>query len=189
VSVLARKVNKWWIIAGGVIFLLILLRKLGFLLFKLKTQGMQPITLFNGKQTFRLCDTGGCGHFGAPRNRSGGTVGTHKGQDILCTPGALVTAPFAGKITRLSVPYEGDSRFSGVVLEVNPALLVKIMYMQPKSGIVGKTVEPGEALGTCQNISLKYGAAVPAHLHVEVHENQLGVWVKVDPAPYLNTES
>lgn len=187
-NVLATIPRKWWIIAG-VIFLLMLLRKIGFLLFKIKGADMQPITLYNGKQTPRLCDTGGCGNFGARRNRPAG-VGTHKGQDILCTPGALVTAPFAGKIISLSVPYEDDRRFSGVVLEVNPALRVKIMYMQPKSGIVGKTVEPGDTLGTCQNISIKYGTAVPPHLHVEVHEQQLpNVWVKVDPAPYLNTES
>jgi murein DD-endopeptidase MepM/ murein hydrolase activator NlpD len=179
-------VNKWWLIGGALLLLMILVRKLGFLLFRLKNKGanMHPITLYNGKQILRECDSGGCGHFGASRNRAGGS-GTHKGQDIRCTPGATVYAPFAGTISRLSVPYADDSRFSGVVLEVNPALIVKIMYMQPKSGIVGQTVEPGDTLGTCQNISLKYGTAVPAHLHVEVHEFQLGVWVKVDPAPYL----
>lgn len=183
-SVLA-KTNKWWIIGGGVLLLLIMVRKLGFLLFKLKTSGitMQPITLFNGKQTRRGCDTGGCGHYGAPRTRSY-EVGKHEGQDILCTPGATVYAPFAGTITRLSVPYK-DDRFSGVVLQINPALIMKIMYMQPTPGIVGKTVAPGDVLGTCQNISQKYGASVPAHLHIEVHEKQLGVWVKVNPEPYI----
>lgn len=151
---------------------------------KLQNSTYSPITLYNGLQTRRLCDSGGCGNYGASRTRADG-IGKHNGQDILCTPGANVMAPFAGKIISLSTPYADDNRFSGVALQVNPALLVKIMYMQPKVGIVGKEVTAGGVIGNCQNISLKYGAVVPPHLHIEVQEKQLGTWVKVNPDPYI----
>lgn len=147
---------------------------------KITNATFSPITLYGGIQTKRGCDLGGCGKFGASRTRPDG-VGKHEGQDILCLVGADVMAPYAGTIERLSIPYKDDNRYSGVVLRVNAALIIKIMYMQPISGIVGKKVVAGGVLGTCQNISNKYGATVPPHLHVEVHE-----WgVKVDPEPYI----
>lgn len=171
--------DKWWILAGIIAFAMIF-RKIGFWMVKVQNATFSPITLYNGQQTRRLCDSGGCGNYGARRTRADG-VGTHNGQDILCTPGAQVRAPYAGKIIGLSTPYATDNRYSGVKLQVNAALLIKIMYMQPLPGIVGKEVQAGEVLGHCQNISLKYGAAVPAHLHIETHE--LGI--PVNPEPYI----
>jgi murein DD-endopeptidase MepM/ murein hydrolase activator NlpD len=169
--------KKYWVFAG-VIIALVIIRKLGFWLTTFKSYS--PITLYNGKQTARGCDKGGCGKWGAPRTRADG-IGKHEGQDILCTVGSNVMAPYDGVIERLSVPYPDDARYSGVVLRVNAALIIKIMYMQPASGIVGQKVSAGQVIGICQNISIKYGTNVPPHLHVEVHE-----WgVKVNPEPYI----
>lgn len=154
-----------------------LIGALAFILMGFKKKSVKAITIFNGKMVARKCDAGGCGYFGA--DRDGGTR-EHLGQDLLCVPGSNVFAAFDGTVQRTIDPY-GDGKFSGLQILCTNGITLRIMYMNPLAGIVGQKVKAGQLIGTAQNISLRYGSHVPAHLHVEtIVGGKL-----VDPAQYL----
>ena len=136
------------------------------------------ITFFNGKMRRRGCDGGGCGHFGASRDNG---TRQHKGLDILCVVDSEVYSPFNGLVIDTVDAY-GDGKYLGLnILEIDLNVNCKIMYFEPLSGLKGQIVEVGQLLGYCQNISAKYGAHVPPHLHIEIIKNGS----KIDPEPYL----
>lgn len=113
-------------------------------------------------------DAKGDGHFGA--SRSGGTR-PHNGVDLEITKGENVYAPFEGTITKQAYPYENDRKFTGVHLTRADGLKLKVFYMQPRAGIIGKKVNIGDVIGTAQAISEKYGSPMHDHIHVEVWKN------------------
>lgn len=113
-------------------------------------------------------DAAGDGNFGA--SRSGGTR-KHKGIDLIVTKGDNVYAPFAGTITKKAYPYASDTKFTGLHLTRADGLKMKVFYMIPKAGIIGKRVNAGDVIGTAQAISEKYGPPMKDHLHVEIWIN------------------
>jgi len=113
-------------------------------------------------------DASGNGHYGA--SRDGGSRG-HNGVDLLVTKGQPVFAPFAGTITKQAYPYSDDRKYTGVHLTRPDGLKIKVFYMLPKPGIIGKSVSAGEEIGRAQAISEKYGAPMKDHVHVEVWNN------------------
>lgn len=110
-------------------------------------------------------DAKGDGHFGA--SRDGGNRG-HNGVDLEVIKGQPVYAPFAGTITKQAYPYADDRKFTGVHLTRPDGLKIKVFYMLPKPGIIGKAVNAGDEIGRAQAISEKYGAPMKDHIHVEV---------------------
>lgn len=114
-----------------------------------------------GKTTVRS-DSKGDGHYGASR---GGRM--HDGTDYPCTPGQQVVAPIAGTVLREAVPYADDAKYRGVVIQGAHAR-VKMFYLLPDKALIGKRVTQGQTIGTAQDISAKYGAAMTPHIHLQV---------------------
>jgi len=110
-------------------------------------------------------DASGSGRFGSSR---GGGSRKHNGVDLEVIKGQPVYAPFAGTVTKQAYPYEGDRKFTGLHLTRADGVKMKIFYMLPKPGIVGKTVNAGDEIGRAQDISEKWGAPMKPHIHVEI---------------------
>jgi len=104
----------------------------------------------------------GSGKFGAPRGWR-----THEGQDNECVPGQDVLAPITGKLVRVVYPYGKDSPYRGVLIQA-PHVMVKVMYIEPDTSLVGKRVEEGQVIGKAQDISQKYGGGMKPHVHWSV---------------------
>lgn len=120
-------------------------------------------------------DTAGYGHYHASRGNR-----LHQGVDLVVVPGAPVRSPINGTVTREARPYPGES-WSGIVIEGEGGLQVKIFYMRPTPGIIGRQVRTGDLLGTAQAISLRYTPNMIDHVHVEYLLNGRNV----DPTPFL----
>ena len=106
----------------------------------------------------------------------------HHGIDILCQPGQVVRAPFAGRITQLVYPYPTDHRWQGFELQNSGnSLSARVYYCIPTAGLIGQSVQQGQAIATAQAIATKYGPGMKNHLHLELRKNG----VVVDPTPYF----
>ncbi|MCE2747167.1 MAG: M23 family metallopeptidase [Burkholderiales bacterium] len=70
---------------------------------------------------------------------------------------------------------EGLGRYEGYI--------VKLFYVDPTKGIVGKTVKQGELIGTAQDLTIKY-PGITNHIHFEItfKGNQ------IDPSRFLEQE-
>jgi murein DD-endopeptidase MepM/ murein hydrolase activator NlpD len=110
-------------------------------------------------------DASGSGRFGSSR---GGGSRLHNGVDLEVTKGQPIYAPFAGTITKQAYPYADDRKFTGLHLTRQDGIKVKMFYMLPKPGLIGKAVTAGQEIGRAQDISEKYGAPMKPHIHVEV---------------------
>ncbi len=120
--------------------------------------------------TIRKKDKWGEGHYGASRgNRK------HNGIDIVAQLGKDVLSPIEGKVVRVSYPYASDLSYAGLLIDglgVHKGIEVKIFYMKPSPNIVGKTVRPGQKIGSVQNLSPKY-PGITNHIHIEIKQNGL----------------
>ena len=118
-------------------------------------------------------DAAGDGHFGAPRGAR-----THRGVDYSCYYGEPVSAPIAGKVTRIAMPYANDSKFLGVEI-VNSEYVAKMFYFDPNYSVIGGYVKEGDTIGYAQSISTKYnGPGKPVmtdHIHLQVKRK--GIYV------------
>ena len=114
-----------------------------------------------GKTNVRS-DSKGDGHYGASR---GGRM--HDGTDYPCTPGQPVVAPIDGTVIREAAPYADDAKYRGVVIQGAHAR-VKMFYLIPDKALIGKRVSQGQAVGTAQDISAKYGQAMIPHIHMQI---------------------
>lgn len=114
-------------------------------------------------------DAGGDGHYNSSR------IGrVHQGTDVRCKDGQPVYAPFSGKVIREAVPYADDKRWRGIVIVSDAAKYeCKLFYCYPGADIVGTTVERGQLIGYCQDISRKYTSGVTNHLHIEIRKGGL----------------
>lgn len=120
-------------------------------------------------------DSQGDGHYQS--SRSGGR--SHKGVDLRVKKGQNVVSPVDGLVERMAYPYPKDLKWEGLYLKGNHGIDVKIFYIEPLTGIVGKSVKRGDRVGIAQKISDKYNAQMLDHIHVEA-------WVKggaVNPEP------
>lgn len=115
----------------------------------------------------RAKDNHGSGEFGA--SRSSGTR-KHKGIDLVVKPNQRVYSPIQGRLERYSMPYQNDSRYSGVVIRgrgVDRDKMVKIFYVKP-AVTQGESLEAGQFIGFAQDISLKY-PGMTKHIHLELY--------------------
>jgi murein DD-endopeptidase MepM/ murein hydrolase activator NlpD len=111
-------------------------------------------------------DASGDGHFGS--SRDGGSR-RHNGVDLLVNKGQQIFAPFDGIITKQAYPYSDDRKFTGIHLTSPTGVKMKVFYMLPTAGIIGKSVKKGDVVGTAQAISEKYGPPMQDHVHVEIY--------------------
>ena len=146
-----------------IIVVLVILAILSVISRKMKTTANSVSSILSSLKI--RVDGKGDGHYGA--SRDGGSRG-HNGVDLLVTKGQPVFAPFAGTITKQAYPYSDDRKYTGVHLTRPDGLKIKVFYMLPKPGIIGKAVNAGEEIGRAQAISEKYGAPMKDHIHVEV---------------------
>jgi hypothetical protein len=130
---------------------------------------LEPLTIRN--------DAKGKGHYGASRSGH-----RHQGVDYACQPGQAVLAPFAGRITRVAYPYQGDTKLKGLVLlSTDGRTEAKLFYVVPVG--IGVDVQAGERLGTAQKVSDKWGNGMLDHVHIEVRVDG----TLVDPALFFTT--
>lgn len=132
-------------------------------------------------------DEAGHGEFHAsrPANKSG----LHEGVDIEAVPGELVYAPVSGTVTKLGTVYPGDSVYQYVEVFTDDKRNVRLLYVLP-GAFEGQRVTAGiSVLGAAQDVSLKHGGGMKAHVHVEVREDGAPRSKKkgkpVDPWPLL----
>ena len=124
-------------------------------------------------------DSGGDGHFGAPR---GGRK--HEGLDFECDPGQTVRAVIPGKLVN-AYPYAGDTFYTGCRIW-GKDWMAKMFYFVPFPRLVNENVLAGEAIGIAQDISQKYGGEMKPHVHVGLYS--LNPTKMVNPENYLDTE-
>lgn len=110
-------------------------------------------------------DAAGSGRFGSSR---GGGSRLHNGVDLEVVKGQPIYAPLSGTITKQAYPYADDRKFTGLHLTTKEGIKVKMFYMKPLAGLIGKAVTAGQLVGNAQDISEKYGAPMKPHIHVEV---------------------
>lgn len=122
----------------------------------------------NGK--IRNNDKWGKGHYGASRGNR-----THNGLDIIAQPKQVIVSPVDGIIKRKAHPYANDLRYTGLLIEgseKHKGYSIKIFYMTPLNGIIGKIVKAGEIIGEAQDLANKY-PGITNHIHIEVrYKNQ-----------------
>ena len=134
-----------------------------------------------GLNTIRGSDSFGQGRFGASRGTR-----LHNGVDLNVAVNGNVYSPIFGKVVRLAVPYKSDSRFKGLVVEGvgrYAGYSVKLFYLNPAIGIVGRTVKQGEFIGTAQDLTIKY-PQITNHIHLEIALNG----EQIDPSRFLKKE-
>ena len=102
-------------------------------------------------QLIRVRVKNGSGLFKA--SRDGGTR-YHGGIDFLGSPGQDIVAPCDGKVIRIAYPYANDLEWKGVLI-IGKFYSVKIFYLDPLPGIIGKEVMQGESIGIMQDIREK----------------------------------
>lgn len=113
----------------------------------------------------RKSDKWGKGHYGASRGKR-----THKGLDIEAQPKQEIVSPIDGTIIRKAYPYASDMRFTGLLIEGSgkyKGYSIKIFYMNPSAGIVGKMVQAADKIGEAQDLTVKY-PGITNHVHIEV---------------------
>lgn len=116
----------------------------------------------------RVSDTWGFGTYGSGRTKTvnGKKVDyRHNGADYVCRPGQEVVAPIDGTVVRIARPY-AKKTFSGLVI-VNANIEIKMFYLKPLKGIVGKQVKRGELIGYAQDIGEAHSSITP-HIHLQV---------------------
>jgi len=117
----------------------------------------------NGK--VRNSDKWGKGHYGASRGSR-----AHNGLDIEAQHKQDIASPIDGTVVRKPYPYADDTRYTGVFLEGTAkykGYSIKIFYVNPSSGIIGKTVQAGDKIGEAQDLTNKY-PGITNHVHIEV---------------------
>jgi len=101
----------------------------------------------------------------------------HLGIDLLLPEGVgqQVIAPHEGTFVRYSFPYQGDERFSGILLK-GASAESRLWYLTPLPYLLGKHINQGEFIGFAQDISTKYGSSCKPHIHW-----QIGKYGEINP--------
>ncbi len=118
-----------------------------------------------GPLAIRGDDRWGSGAFGAPRGER-----THRGIDLVVTPGETVYSPIDGEVVREACPYEDDPGLSGLLIQGTgrwAGFEVKMFYLK---GSWGRPVEAGAPLGEAQDLKARYPGITP-HVHLEIRRD------------------
>jgi len=110
----------------------------------------------------RGTDTWGSGAFLASR---GGRY--HWGADFIATPGATVSMPCNGVVTRISRPYADDPQYGGYLIRTDWGAVVRLFYIDASPDLAGRYLVTGAPLGGAQSLQGRY-PGITDHVHVEV---------------------
>lgn len=122
----------------------------------------------------RKCDPHGCGQYGASRGAR-----VHRGIDLECIAGTLVSSPVDGVVTKLGYPYGDDLSFRYVEVEAG-GYSFRMFYVDPLVR-EWQPVRRGDILGACQSLMNRY-PGITDHLHFEIKDDSGNY---VDPTPLL----
>lgn len=132
-------------------------------------------------------DSEGSGWYGATRIGEGGIPRTHRGLDILATPGEAVLSPIDGVIERHGTVYWPDPKKTNYDLVVirgtgrHAELVATLLYVD-RSVQVGTKVTRGETtIGDAQDVRTRHGDEMEPHVHLGV----VGPDGEIDPATLL----
>lgn len=117
----------------------------------------------------------GNGWYGAKRGSK-----KHKGLDIKAKEGEPILSPISGVFVRTGTVYTFTRRFQLAVV-ANEEYEVKIMYLTPQAGLVGRAIREGDVIGYSQDVARYWGGGMINHIHVEVRKYGL----LTDPEPLL----
>ncbi|NXN21819.1 LECT2 protein, partial [Nycticryphes semicollaris] len=107
----------------------------------------------------RGCDSHGCGRYNDPRG--GGR--RHKGVDVVCEDGAVVYAPFTGKISQARPYGNGNAIDNGVKLS-GSGFCIKMFYIKPVK--TSGSIEKGEKIGVLLPMQRVY-RGITSHVHIQ----------------------
>lgn len=111
-------------------------------------------------------DPKGSGWWGASRD---GGARRHEGLDWLAEPGEDVLWPCEGVLLNLGYAYDGNYHYRIIDVDAGPAL-VRLYYATTDLEL-GSRGGRGEVIGTCQDISARYGGGSGGmlnHVHMAV---------------------
>ncbi len=126
-------------------------------------------------------DSGGDGHFNAPRNRKG-KAGLHKGLDFDGVAGQPVLAPISGTIT--AAKSKAGSVLGGYrIVSDDGKTVVSVFYAKLNSGLEGTKVTAAMPVATQSDLQTnnEYPKNVGDHVHMQIDINGQ----RVDPTPYF----
>ncbi|NXN90829.1 LECT2 protein, partial [Rhinopomastus cyanomelas] len=118
----------------------------------------------------RGCDSEGCGGYGTSR---GGKK--NRGVDVVCDDGAVVYAPFTGKIKKQVRPFGNGNAIDDGLLLSGSGFCVRIFYIRPIK--YKGSVKKGEKIGIMLPMQRVYRGII-SHVHIQNCDF-------TDPTPYL----
>jgi hypothetical protein len=116
-------------------------------------------------------DRYGSGQPGASRDHGSRS---HKGLDVLASPGQEVYSPITGNVIREAFPYRDDHTLRGILIRGTGEFSgyeAKLFYV---NGLFSGAIVAGGLIGHAMNLSMRY-PGISNHIHLEVTLN--GVWV------------
>jgi murein DD-endopeptidase MepM/ murein hydrolase activator NlpD len=135
----------------------------------------------------------GQGHFGATRtDKHGHPLPSHKGVDVVTTPGETIKSPVAGTVLEPFDPYRIDSekqgKLSAVRIKTDDGHIVEVLYVDSNSANLkrGDKVEIGTPIGTAQDLSTVYPPTDKGRMtnHVDIRiKDRNGIYR--DPTPHI----
>jgi hypothetical protein len=119
-------------------------------------------------------DAAGDGSFRASRGSR-----VHFGYDFLCEEGQEVFMPSDGLLKRVAFPYADDTSWTGVEI-TGDGFTIKMFYLSPIIGLVGRNLSQGEVIGYAQGISRRYprwAGVMNDHVHLQLylHEENFAI--------------
>ena len=111
----------------------------------------------------RRPDGYGSGEFGSSRGER-----THQGVDYSCYPDSNLLSPVTGRVTKLGFPYSDDMSYRYIEVTDGDLNRHRFFYVEPVADL-GALVEPGQLLGTVQDIAARYhNKPMTGHVHYEI---------------------
>ena len=107
------------------------------------------------------------GHPGFGSRTVGGAM-MPNGIGFACLPGTPVVSPCAATVSEVVTPNGSGSRFTGLVLrpEAPGDITLRIFFLTPRRGLIGRKVVKGECIGSAQDIRARYPDAIP-HIYID----------------------
>lgn len=123
----------------------------------------------------RSADKWGSGAFRAPRGDR-----EHTGVDFAVEPGALLLSPLQGIVSKWGQVYKDTDEYQYVQITDEAGRQHRFYYTQPIP-ILGDSVEPGDVIGTVQDITARYDERMTNHVHYEIRLRKMSGYIYDNP--------
>ncbi|XP_009501203.2 LOW QUALITY PROTEIN: leukocyte cell-derived chemotaxin-2-like [Phalacrocorax carbo] len=108
----------------------------------------------------RGCDAQGCGGCNDPRG--GGRK--HRGVDVVCEDGSVVSTPFAGRIHKRARSYGNGSAIGSGVQLSGSGFCIKMLYIKPVK--YSGPIKKGEKISVLLPMQRVY-QGITSHVHIQ----------------------